>query len=85
MRKNTVERTEASSLQCFDWLKRVAELAITQGTDMSSAINLDQIGDVGHLESIKQDLTTAINEATILLVNLKARAEVVSQMAKDLM
>jgi hypothetical protein len=52
---------------------------------MSTAIGLDQIGDVIRLESIKEDLTTAINEATILLVDLKARAEVISQMAKDLM
>jgi len=85
MSKKLMERTEATSIQCFDWLRRVAELAVTQETDMTNALGLDQIGDVLRLESIKRDLNTAINEATILLVNLKARAEAVSQMAKDLM
>jgi hypothetical protein len=85
MSKVKMERTEATSVQCFDWLKRVAELAVTQETDMTNALGLDQIGDVLRLETIKQDLNTAINEATILLINLKARAEAVSQMAKDLM
>ena len=80
-----MERTDATTAQCFDWLKRVAELAVTQETDMTNALGLDQIGDVLRLETIKHDLNTAINEATILLINLKARAEAVSQMAKDLM
>ena len=70
---------------CFGWLSQVAEVAQQHDTSMSTAIGLDQIGDVIRLESIKEDLTTAINEATILLVDLKARAEVLSQMAKDLM
>ena len=52
---------------------------------MTNAMGLDQIGDVLRLETIKNDLNTAINEATILLMNLKARAEAVAQMAKDLM
>jgi hypothetical protein len=85
MSKKMMERTEATTAQCFDWLKRVAELAVMQETDMTNAMGLDQIADVLRMETIKQDLTTAINEATILLVNLKARAEAVSQMAKDLM
>lgn len=85
MSKKMMERTEATTAQCFDWLKRVAELAVAQETDMTNAMGLDQIGDVLRLETIKNDLNTAINEATILLMNLKARAEAVAQMAKDLM
>ena len=46
MSKKMMERTEATTAQCFDWLKRVAELAVTQETDMTNAIGLDQIGDV---------------------------------------
>jgi hypothetical protein len=85
MSKKHAEPVQATSVQCFSWLTRVAEVAMSEGTDMSNAIGLDQIADVLRMETIKQDLTTAINEATILLVNLKARAEAVSQMAKDLM
>jgi len=85
MSKKLMERTEATTAQCFDWLKRVADLAVAQETDMTNALGLDQIADVLRMETIKHDLTTAINEANILLTNLKARAEAVSQMAKDLM
>lgn len=84
MSKKHAEPVQATTVQCFSWLARVAEVASGSGTDMSNAIGLEQIADVLRMETIKQDLTTVINEATILLVNLKARAEAVSQMAKDL-
>jgi len=83
--KVSTEPTQATSLQCFDWLKRVAEIAITQEVTMSEAIGLEQMSDVLRLETMKNDLTVAINEATDLLVNLRARAEVLSVMARDLM
>jgi hypothetical protein len=85
MSKKHMERTPATAVQCFEWLTRVAEEAIKGETDMTNALGLDQIADVLRMETLKQDLTTAINEATILLMNLKARAEAVSQMARDLM
>ena len=75
----------ARTSHCFGWLSQVAEVAQQHDTSMSAAIGLEQIGDVIRLEAIKHDLITAINEATILLVDLKARAQVVSEMAKDLM
>jgi NACalpha-BTF3-like transcription factor len=85
MSKVHAEPTQELTARCFGFLMQLAEEAVKKETDMTNALGLDQINDVLRLQAIKHDLNIAINEATILLMNLKARAEAVSQMAKDLM
>lgn len=85
MSKVHAEPTQDLTPRVFKFLMELAEVAVKNETDMTNGLGLDQINDVLRLQSIKHDLNIAINEATILLMNLKARAEAVSQMAKDLM
>ena len=85
MSKVHAEPTQDLTVRVFKFLMELAEVAVKNETDMTNALGLEQIGDVLRLQAIKHDLNIAINEATIVLYNLKARAEAVSQMAKDLM
>lgn len=85
MSKVHAEPTQDLTVRVFKFLMELAEVAVKNETDMTNALGLENIGDVLRLQSIKHDLNIAINEATIVLYNLKARAEAVSQMAKDLM
>lgn len=85
MSKKHAEQVPANAKQVFEWLTRVADIAVTQGLEMSIAIGIDEEPNVLKLESMKNDLAMAMNEINIMQMNIKARANAIADMVKDLM